>query len=78
MGKTVSLKLHVTLSRMAHIIYNYVGGHCFSGGESVWCTEFFWLVNWTSIYWALCILQYIVVLSLPDIKNAFFVKRVLG
>jgi len=45
MGKTVSLKLHVTLIRVAHIIFNDVGGHSFSGGEVSRAQNFFWLVN---------------------------------
>jgi hypothetical protein len=43
--KTVSLKLHVTLHRVAHVIYNDVGRHCFSGGEVSGVQNFLWLVN---------------------------------
>jgi len=44
MGATVSQELHVKLSRVAHVIYDDVGGHCFSGGEVSDVQIFFWLV----------------------------------
>lgn len=45
MGKTVSLKLHMTLNRVAHAIYNDVSGRSFSGGEVSGVEDFFWLVK---------------------------------